>query len=115
MQNYQNTYVYCPTDESMQAGVCCSSDVLYRCISSFGYCTNTTASSYLIKQWLCPFESLCGETWDLVASENASYIELSNPSNFSVGKMCHYKISFPSGSSTNDKINIIVDAKYSTN
>lgn len=29
--------------------------------------------------------------------------------------MCHYKVGFPSGSSTNDKINITVRSKYSTN
>ena len=69
--------IYCPTRD-MKMGYCC--DIAESCPREFKYCSsNFTASSSIMQQFICPFDSYCGtNTYNLTAMLNTTQLVVSN-------------------------------------
>ena len=70
--------IYCPTRD-LKMGYCC--DVAEACPREFKYCSSnfTTASSSIMQQFICPFDSYCGtNSYNLTAGINSTQLVVSN-------------------------------------
>ena len=109
---------FCPSSIDKKAGYCCTNALSCPRDPSLNYCTSDFKNSTTLQQFMCPFESYCGTSSQLIAKKNSQFLIVNNvttstqltlfPSNIGAG-MCSYRFTGPSNMSYGDALLIKVE------